>query len=108
MEFSCFAGVIPAQRLDLITKRAADQGLEQMGQRRMGLQIGFGYDKVVPSGLERDEVEPEELRSGSNPDPYVSLTACDRARNIEMSGDDRVVAPYLMIFDSRRAQPLIQ
>ena len=28
MELSCFAGVIPAERLDLISKRAADDGLE--------------------------------------------------------------------------------
>ena len=74
----------------------------------MGLQIGFGYDKVVAHSLKRYEVEFEKLSSRSNADPDVRLTACDRACNVEMRGDDRAIAPYLMIIDSRRAQPLIQ
>ena len=84
MEFSCFAGVIPAQRLDLISKRTADDGVKQVGQCRMRLQIGFGDYEIVPSGLKRYEVEFKELRSGSNPDTDVSLTIYNRARNFEM------------------------
>ena len=74
----------------------------------MELQIRLGHDKIVARGLERYEIEFKKLRGGSNPNPNVRLTVCNRARNFEMRGDDRVVAPYLMIIDSCRAQPLIQ
>ena len=56
---SGFPGVIAAQRFDLVPKRAADNSVEEIGQSRMGLQIGFGDHEIVPSGLKRHKIETE-------------------------------------------------
>ena len=74
----------------------------------MGLQIDFGYDKVVARDLKRYKVEVKELRSRSNPNPDISLTTRYGTRNFDMRGDDRAIALHLIRIDSRRAQPLIQ
>jgi hypothetical protein len=90
-ELSRFTRVIPAEGLDLVSERAADKRLKQMGQRRMGLQIDSRNDQIVSRRLERDEIQPKKLGGGPNPDPGVGLSLGNRPGHLEMRGSDAVI-----------------
>src|SRR6476659_8084778 len=79
-----------------------------MCERWMRLEVGGRHDEIISGGLDRDEIQSEQLSGRSNADTDISLMARNGASHVKMRPEDCVVALYLSVIQPGDAQTLVE
>src|SRR6185312_2596831 len=81
---STIAGIITAERFELVSERFADDGVEQDLQPGQCLVISFWNDQVVALPLQRDKVQTTDRRGRAHADASVCQTRFYARGDFEM------------------------
>jgi hypothetical protein len=63
----------------------------------MQLEVGGRHNEIVPGGLDRDEIQSEQLSGRSDADADISLMARNGTSHVKMRSQDCVVTLYLSV-----------
>ena len=76
--------VIPAERIDLRSKRATDENVEKALDTRMVVDVHARNHEIVPGLLQRKEFQAEQLRRRANAEPHIGMSLGNRSCHLKM------------------------
>ncbi len=70
-------------------------------------QVSLRQDQIIPGLLQRHEIEAEDLRRRSHPDPDITMPLGDMTRDLKMRANSASITLDAGTVGAQRLQPLI-